>query len=396
MRRAEAAAVGHRRCGGGAQQILSQRALPPRRGVGLAQGVEDGRGGARARADARVRVRTREPTLADARTLVPMRALARAHARTCLPTQVAAANSERLRLSSGRKVMEIKPRIDWDKGRAVAYLLEALGLASDPGCLPIYLGDDTTDEDAFRCLREREVRQPSCRGSLAPRHFPLYLSCEAPPPSHAMRARVRARRADTVCRPASLGARVDAGRRCGRHCRVDHQAHRGRLSLARPGRGSGIPREGGGDAGEVGRGGAGGRRGRGRGRGDVAFRRGLGPARAPRRVMQSAVAAGTPNALRWRCGAPRTCAARGCACVHVCLCIVLSRACVFVVHARECETPLPTRAPTRHPIPQGHPSPTHRRRARGGARGSARGFCGQPRSVSKCSLKPSSPGPMSQ
>eukprot|EP00793_Prasinoderma_coloniale_P004085 PRCOL_00006260-RA len=71
--------------------------------------------------------------------------------------EVAAANSERLRLSSGRKVMEIKPRIDWDKGRAVAYLLEALGLASDPGCLPIYLGDDTTDEDAFRCLREREA-----------------------------------------------------------------------------------------------------------------------------------------------------------------------------------------------------------------------------------------------
>jgi trehalose 6-phosphate phosphatase len=43
----------------------------------------------------------------------------------------------------------------WDKGEAVLYVLAALGL--DGGdVLPVYVGDDVTDEDAFRVLRERE------------------------------------------------------------------------------------------------------------------------------------------------------------------------------------------------------------------------------------------------
>ena len=60
----------------------------------------------------------------------------------------------RLRKHYGKKVIEIRPRIDWDKGRAVLWLLEALGLQGD-GVLPMYLGDDVTDEDAFRALAGR-------------------------------------------------------------------------------------------------------------------------------------------------------------------------------------------------------------------------------------------------
>ncbi len=58
---------------------------------------------------------------------------------------------ERLRLSSGKKVFELRPDIAWDKGKAVLWLLEALGLAG-PTVLPFYLGDDVTDEDAFHAL----------------------------------------------------------------------------------------------------------------------------------------------------------------------------------------------------------------------------------------------------
>ncbi|KXB00629.1 hypothetical protein AKJ48_00630 [candidate division MSBL1 archaeon SCGC-AAA261O19] len=53
----------------------------------------------------------------------------------------------------GRKVFEIGPNIDWDKGKAILWLLESTGLENKN--LPIYLGDDVTDEDAFRALKGR-------------------------------------------------------------------------------------------------------------------------------------------------------------------------------------------------------------------------------------------------
>ena len=46
--------------------------------------------------------------------------------------------------------MEIRPVIDWDKGRALQYLLDTLGFEDSSNVLPIYIGDDKTDEDAFK------------------------------------------------------------------------------------------------------------------------------------------------------------------------------------------------------------------------------------------------------
>ncbi|RDY12429.1 Trehalose-phosphate phosphatase A, partial [Mucuna pruriens] len=60
----------------------------------------------------------------------------------------------RLRLTHGRKVLEVRPVIDWDKGKAVTFLLESLGLNNCDDVLAIYVGDDRTDEDAFKVLRE--------------------------------------------------------------------------------------------------------------------------------------------------------------------------------------------------------------------------------------------------
>jgi alpha,alpha-trehalase len=62
----------------------------------------------------------------------------------------------RLRKTSGKAVFELRPDVDWDKGWAIEWLMESLERERS-SLLPIYLGDDTTDEDAFRVLRERGV-----------------------------------------------------------------------------------------------------------------------------------------------------------------------------------------------------------------------------------------------
>jgi trehalose-phosphatase len=59
-----------------------------------------------------------------------------------------------LRKINGKKVYELLPDIDWNKGRAVLWLLEALELERGEA-FPIFIGDDRTDEDAFSALKER-------------------------------------------------------------------------------------------------------------------------------------------------------------------------------------------------------------------------------------------------
>ncbi|MFO7171677.1 MAG: trehalose-phosphatase [Bacillota bacterium] len=54
-----------------------------------------------------------------------------------------------LELIHGDKVLEVRPRMI-DKGRAVEWLLD-----QRPGLRPVYLGDDTADEDAFAAVAER-------------------------------------------------------------------------------------------------------------------------------------------------------------------------------------------------------------------------------------------------
>ncbi len=64
--------------------------------------------------------------------------------------------SGRLKLTPGKMVYELQPKIDWHKGRAVLHLLRTLDLDADD-VVPLYLGDDITDEDAFRALAGRGV-----------------------------------------------------------------------------------------------------------------------------------------------------------------------------------------------------------------------------------------------
>jgi trehalose-phosphatase len=64
-----------------------------------------------------------------------------------------AAAHPRLRRTGGKKVFELRPNVEWDKGRALEWLVEQLRLGTD--ALPMYIGDDETDEDAFRVVRAR-------------------------------------------------------------------------------------------------------------------------------------------------------------------------------------------------------------------------------------------------
>jgi len=51
-------------------------------------------------------------------------------------------------IHDGKESLELRPAADWDKGSAISRLLEHVD-----GWLPLYIGDDTTDEAAFEEIR---------------------------------------------------------------------------------------------------------------------------------------------------------------------------------------------------------------------------------------------------
>jgi trehalose 6-phosphate synthase len=56
-----------------------------------------------------------------------------------------------LRLTEGKKIVELRPAVDWGKGESVDLLRERF-TPEDEEWLTIYIGDDTTDEAAFEAL----------------------------------------------------------------------------------------------------------------------------------------------------------------------------------------------------------------------------------------------------
>jgi len=62
-----------------------------------------------------------------------------------------------LRTGGGKMIIEIKPAVEWDKGKAVLHILKAAADKKSGPPAIIYAGDDLTDEDAFRVLRGRGV-----------------------------------------------------------------------------------------------------------------------------------------------------------------------------------------------------------------------------------------------
>ena len=58
-----------------------------------------------------------------------------------------------LRVTHGKRVVELRPPVDWHKGRAVDFLIDAL--SGEQRLYPVFIGDDVTDEDAFRAVQAR-------------------------------------------------------------------------------------------------------------------------------------------------------------------------------------------------------------------------------------------------
>lgn len=65
------------------------------------------------------------------------------------------ARRKRIRVTSGKKVLEVRPRVELDKGKAILLIVRKLSLVR-PGVLPIYAGDDKTDESAFKVVNKKK------------------------------------------------------------------------------------------------------------------------------------------------------------------------------------------------------------------------------------------------
>ncbi len=69
----------------------------------------------------------------------------------------AAGRRDALRVTTGREVIELRPDLDWDKGKTLRWVMDHLHAAESGPLVPIYVGDDITDEDAFDAVREDGV-----------------------------------------------------------------------------------------------------------------------------------------------------------------------------------------------------------------------------------------------
>lgn len=83
-----------------------------------------------------------------------------------------------LRVTAGRLVIELRPDIDWDKGTALTWMRGRIFLR-DP-VLPIYIGDDRTDEDVFDAIRFNGIGVVVCSDEAADRPTAAQYHLDSP------------------------------------------------------------------------------------------------------------------------------------------------------------------------------------------------------------------------
>jgi len=63
-----------------------------------------------------------------------------------------------IKIRSGKMVLEIRPSVFWDKGKAVLWVIDRWqAIFGGDSAVPLYCGDDATDEDAFRLLAGKGI-----------------------------------------------------------------------------------------------------------------------------------------------------------------------------------------------------------------------------------------------
>jgi len=78
--------------------------------------------------------------------------------------------ANKIKVKAGKEVLEVRPILEWDKGKVVLWLLARQRFAKvGAEVLPVYIGDDLTDEDAFKALE----------------HLGITIFVGKPKPSHA-------------------------------------------------------------------------------------------------------------------------------------------------------------------------------------------------------------------
>lgn len=88
---------------------------------------------------------------------VHYRNVARDHVDKVSATVRSVSQRDALRVTTGREVIELRPDIDWNKGKTLRWVIDHLHHAEPEPLIPFYLGDDITDEDAFEAVRHNGV-----------------------------------------------------------------------------------------------------------------------------------------------------------------------------------------------------------------------------------------------
>lgn len=96
-----------------------------------------------------------------------------------------------LRLTTGKMIFEIRPPVRVDKGTAVYRLARELGALGEDAAL-VFVGDDETDEDAFRVLRARVPKAVTVRvgGAGEPRATAAEYAVASPDDVRALLVRL--------------------------------------------------------------------------------------------------------------------------------------------------------------------------------------------------------------